>query len=99
MEFMLYFIYYVSFAILSFVLLDVPSLRTSESDMFTTRNEDTFMIDISKTSLFLCVHVLIEISLSTNLAIKQGLLKLPILQWGDNRYSARGPTFNECWPY
>ena len=36
MEFMLYLIYYVSFAILSVVSLEVPSLRASESDLFTT---------------------------------------------------------------
>ena len=36
MEFTLYFIYYVSFAILSFVSLEIPSLRTSECDLFTT---------------------------------------------------------------
>ena len=36
MELMLYFIYYVSFAILSVVLLEIPSLRTSGSDLFTT---------------------------------------------------------------
>ena len=35
-EFMLYFIYYASFAILSVVSLEIPSLRTSESDLFTT---------------------------------------------------------------
>ena len=33
---MLYFIYYISFAILSVVSLEIPSLRTSESDLFTT---------------------------------------------------------------
>ena len=36
MEFMLCFIYFVSYAILSVVLSEIPSLRTSERDSFTT---------------------------------------------------------------
>ena len=36
MEFTLCLIYYVLFVILSFVSLEIPSLRTSESDLFTT---------------------------------------------------------------
>ena len=40
MEFTLYLIYYVSFAILSFASLEIPSLRTSESDLFTTYIEE-----------------------------------------------------------
>ena len=39
MEFALYLIYYVSFAMMSFVSLEIPSLRTSESDLFTTMND------------------------------------------------------------
>ena len=41
MEFL---IYYVSFAILSVVSLEIPSLRTSESDLFTTGYEELSMV-------------------------------------------------------
>ena len=60
MKFTLYFIYYVSFAILAVVSLEISSLRTSESDFFTTE-ASTFLLQPSPCCLlkiFVCFSII-----------------------------------------
>ena len=46
MEFTLYFIHYVSSAILAVVSLEIPSPRSSESDLFTTTHRCSYAVAV-----------------------------------------------------